>query len=338
MPAPALPKNLASEAQLALLDGLTVGVLGFGAQGAAHAANLRDSGVAVVVGLRPGQSCDRARADGFVVQGVADVARAANFLICALPDEAAPQVICNEVRPHLRAGQTIGFLHGFVVRFGLVEFPADVDVVLLAPKGQGRAVRSEFLAGRGVGALIAVHQDATGHARKTALGWAAAIGAHRTAILETTFSDECETDLFGEQAVLCGGVSELIHAAYDTLVDAGYPPELAYLECCHELKLVVDLIYEFGISGMRARISGTARYGDLTRGTRLIDEHVREKMREILNEIRTGRFAREWVSEHESGRERLSRLLAAGQAHPLEATGARVRRWLWGGKDPGTEK
>lgn len=293
---PSLP-NLAAEARVEFLADLTVAVLGFGAQGEAHALNLRDAGVRTIVAQRPGGARHAAAvAQGFVPVSIAEAAQRADLLILALPDDAAPAVFQSEIRAHLRRGQALGFVHGFNIHYRCLEPPGDVDVLLVAPKAQGRAVRSEFVAGRGVISLIAVAQDASGKARPRALGWAAALGSARSAIFETTFKDETETDLFGEQAVLCGGLTALIQAGFDTLVDAGYPAELAYFECCHEVKLIADLIYEHGIEAMRRRISSTARYGDLTRGPRVIDAHVREQMRSILEEIRSGAFAGEFLA------------------------------------------
>jgi ketol-acid reductoisomerase len=326
-------KNLASMASLDPLLGRRIAVLGFGAQGAAHALNLRDSGLDVRVGVRPGSSFEAAQAAGLTVGSVADAAAWCDVLLSGLPDEAYPEIYASEIAPHLRSGATLGFLHGFVITYRQIEPRRDCDVILLAPKGQGRAVRNEFLAGRGVGALIAVHQNPSGRAKETALAWCAGIGAHRTAIFETTFAAETETDLFGEQAVLCGGVSALIRAAYETLVEAGYPPELAYLECCHELKLVVDLVYESGIDGMRRKISQTACFGDVTRGPRVVDAHVRERMREILAEIRSGEFAREWIEEAKAGKPNLRARVEADAKHAMELTGARVRGALWGKRE-----
>ncbi|MDX2198439.1 MAG: ketol-acid reductoisomerase [Phycisphaerae bacterium] len=323
--------NLANSASFEPLRERPVAVIGCGTQGVSHAANLRDSGARVCVAQRPGGSGERrARDAGFEPLSIGEAVRQSDLLIFGLPDDATPDIYAREIHPLLRPGHTLGFLHGFVVHYGLIEIPAAVDVILCAPKGQGRAVRSEFVAGGGVGALIAVHQDASGRARQTALAWAAGIGSHRTAIFETTFRDETETDLFGEQAVLCGGVSSLVRAAFDTLVNAGYPPELAYLECCHELKLVADLIYAEGIAGMRARISSTARYGDLTRGPRVIGAATQAAMDEILSEIRSGAFAREFIKASRESALRDSANAASASAHAddFERVGRGLRELL----------
>ncbi|MFO0839901.1 MAG: ketol-acid reductoisomerase [Phycisphaerae bacterium] len=318
--------NPISGASLDALRGKTVAVLGYGAQGAAHALNLRDGGVTVVVAQRQGSPrWDQAVDAGFSPISIAQAAEQADLLIFALPDDATPAIYKSEILPHQRSGQAFGFLHGFCVHYKLLDVPTTADVVLVAPKGQGRAVRSEFVAGRGVLALIAVAQNATGHAREIALAWAAGIGAARAAIFETTFAQETETDLFGEQAVLCGGLTALVRAGFDTLVEAGYPEELAYLECCHELKLIVDLIYELGISGMRERISTTARFGDLTRGPRIIDEHARAKMREALSDIRSGTFLHEFLAQ--SGAE-APRLADEDRSQAVDIVGERLRGLL----------
>ncbi len=317
------------EARLEPLLERTVAVLGFGSQGHAHALNLRDSGVSVLVAQRPGSTrFEQARQAGFFPVSIDDAARRADLLIYALPDDAAAEIHAQQIAPHLRAGQTLGFIHGFCIHYGLITPPGDVDVVLVAPKAQGRGVRSEYEAGRGVFSLIAVRQDATGRARQTALGWAAGIGSARAGILETTFADETETDLFGEQAVLCGGLTALIHAGFETLVEAGYPPELAYFECCHEIKLLADLIHEGGPTYMRERISSTARFGDLTRGPRVVSDAVRAELRRMLDEIRNGAFTREFLADRDSGRTRSAQLMDAGRRHPLEEVGARLRRSL----------
>jgi ketol-acid reductoisomerase len=323
--------DLTGRARVTALAGKAVSVLGYGSQGQAHAQNLRDSGCRVIVAQRTGSPRHQAAvADGFQPVGVEEAA-GADLLVFALPDEVAPAVYTDEIAPVLGAGQTLGFLHGFNIHYGQIVPPHDVDVVLLAPKAQGRAVRSEYLAGRGVAALVAVHQDATGRALDTALGWAAGVGADRALVLQTTFADETETDLFGEQTVLCGGLSALLKAGFETLVEAGYPAELAYFECCHEVKLIADLIYEGGITYMRERVSNTARFGDLTRGPRVIGPAVRAAMREVLAEIRSGDFARQWLAESRQGRPGLQALTECDRRHALEAVGAELRRRLWGG-------
>ncbi len=321
--------NLAAQANVRFLNGRTVAVLGYGAQGQAHALNLRDSGCQVIVAQRPGGLHHAAAVEsGFEPVDARTAARRADILIFGLPDEAAPAVYEEQIRPELRSGQTLGFIHGFNIQYGRIGPPRGVDVVLVAPKAQGHAVRSLFLAGGGAVALVATGQDASGRAMETALGWAAGLGCHRSGILPTTFRDETETDLFGEQAVLCGGLTALIKAGFETLVEAGYPPELAYFECCHEVKLIVDLIYEGGLTYMRERISNTARFGDLTRGPRVVDEASRAAMRAILAQIRTGQFAREWLSEYEQGLPIFKTLTDNDRNHPIEVIGATLRGML----------
>jgi ketol-acid reductoisomerase len=321
----------AEEARLDPLLDKTVAILGYGTQGRAHALNLRDSKCRVVVAQRrSGTRYEDAVAAGFEPVEIPPAVETADLLILALPDEAAPEVHETQIRPYLRAGQTLGFLHGFNIHYRRITPPPDVDVVMVAPKAQGRAVRNEYVAGRGVMSLVAVHQDHTGAARRTALAWAAGIGSSRAAILETTFKDETETDLFGEQAVLCGGLTALIKAGFETLVEAGYPPELAYLECCHEVKIIADLIYESGLTAMRERISNTARFGDLTRGPRVIGRETRRAMREILEEIRSGRFADEWLAENAAGRPRFNQLTEQDREHAIEIVGRRLREMMWG--------
>jgi len=320
-----------ASARVELLRDRCVAVLGYGSQGQAHALNLRDSGCRVLVAQRADSPRFAAAVSaGFQPLELAEAVKRADLLIFGLPDDAAPRVYDAAIGPHLRRGQTLGFLHGFVIHYGLIRPPPDVDVVMVAPKAQGRGVRDEFVAGRGVPVLLAVHQDATGQARETALGWAAGIGAHRAGILETTFADETETDLFGEQAVLCGGLTALIKAAFETLVEAGYPPELAYFECCHEVKLLADLIHAGGISYMRERVSSTARFGDVTRGPRVVGEEARRAMRELLAEIRSGQFARELLEDSRRGQSRTRQLVDRDRDHPLEQVGRRLRELIWG--------
>jgi ketol-acid reductoisomerase len=304
----------------------TIAVLGYGAQGHAHALNLRDGGFDVIVAQRSGgPRWDAAVTDGFSPTSIEEAVRLADLLIVGLPDDAVPSIYEQWIRPHLRAGQALGFMHGFVIHYHLIQPTPEIDVIMVAPKAQGGGVRRAYLAGRGVMSLIAVHQDATGRARQVALGWAAGIGSARAGILETTLADETETDLFGEQAVLCGGLTALIKAGFETLVEAGYPPELAYFECCHEVKLLADLIHEHGLTGMRERISSTARFGDLTRGPRVIGPQVRRAMRDMLEEIQSGQFSREFLEDLRSDRRRARELAEQDRDHPLEVVGRRLR-------------
>lgn len=319
------------DADLSHLHDWCVAILGYGNQGTAHAKNLRDSGIDVIVGQRPGKSADRANSDGFKPVSLADATSKAKLVILALPDESAGELYLEHIAPKLHAGQTIGFVHGFNIRFEFIKPPADVDVIMIAPKGPGTLVRSLYLEGKGLPALMAIHQDASGRAKQTALAWAAGIGATRAAVVETTFACETETDLFGEQVSLCGGLTSLTKAAFDTLVEAGYEPEFAYLECVHELKQIVDLLYERGLSGMRERISNTAEYGDLTRGPNLINESVKAEMKRILADIRSGAFAKEWIAEHRAGGAKFRSLHNADVDTAYERAGRTVRSlmpWL----------
>ena len=314
------------DADLGLLSGKTVAVIGYGSQGHAHAMNLRDSGVDVVVGLRGGSgSAERARVDGLEVADVTEAASRGDVVMMLVPDELHRQVWEGEVRDGVAGGNLLMFGHGFSVHFGEVVPPADVDVAMVAPKGPGHLVRRQFTEGRGVPGLLAVHQDATGTARDLALAYAKGIGCTRAGVIETSFREETETDLFGEQAVLCGGVTELVRAGYETLVDAGYDPRLAYFECLHELKLIVDLMYEKGITGMRYSISNTAEYGDLTRGKRVIGESAREEMKRLLADIQSGEFAREWIAENRAGQENFRRLREEQANHQIEREGRELR-------------
>ena len=315
------------DADLRWLKGKTCAVIGFGAQGRAHALNLKDSGIKVVVGLYPGsKSRVRARRSGLKVLGTAEAARGADILFLALSDTQMPAIYAEQIAPHLHRGQTLLFAHGFAIHYRTIVPRRDVDVIMVAPKGLGPMVRREFLRGRGAPGLIAVHQNPSRRAKQTALAWAKGIGCTRAGVLETTFREETETDLFGEQAVLCGGTSALIRAGFDALVRAGYPPELAYFECLHELKFIVDLIHEAGIAGMRRLISDTARWGELTVGQKIIDQTVRKHMRVALREIRSGKFAREFIEEMKTGRRRYMKLLREVEKHPIEKVGVRLRR------------
>ncbi|MCC7294083.1 MAG: ketol-acid reductoisomerase [Phycisphaerales bacterium] len=320
-----------SEVDRSLLSGATVAVVGYGNQGHAHALNLRDSGVRVVVGQRPGRGFDRAAADGFQPLPVGEAVAGADWVILTLPDETAADVFARDIAPALKPRTTLGFVHGFNLRFGFIAPPPGSDVIMVAPKGPGALLRSLYAAGKGLPALAAVAQDASGRAFDRALAWADAIGSTRAGVLRTTFAEETETDLFGEQVVLCGGVSALTQAAFETLVEAGYTPEFAYLECVHELKQIVDLLYERGLTAMRDRISNTAEYGDLTRGPRVIGPEAREQMKQILEEIRSGRFAAEWLAEARGGGAKFKALHEADSATEYERAGQFVRSlmpWL----------
>jgi ketol-acid reductoisomerase len=317
------------DADQALVRSRKVAVIGYGSQGHAHSLNLRDSGVDVRVGLREGSSSRaKAEAAGLRVTTVAEAAAEADLIMILLPDTEQAGVYETEIAPHLSEGDALFFAHGFNIRFGLIQPPDGIDVGMVAPKGPGHLVRRTYTEGGGVPSLIAVSKDSSGKATELALSYADAIGATRAGVLSTTFEEETETDLFGEQVVLCGGVTALVTAGFETLVEAGYSPESAYFECLHELKLIVDLMYEQGISGMRFSVSDTAEYGDMTRGPRLIDDHVRAEMKEILAEIRDGRFAAEWVAENKAGRPRYTALRAAGREHQIEDVGAKLRAMM----------
>src|ERR671926_568337 len=314
------------DADLAKLDGKTVAILGYGSQGHAHALNLRDSGVDVVVGLRPdSSSVEKARSDGLRVESTADAASAGDAIMVLLPDERQHDVWESDIRDGVAPGNLLLFAHGFTIHYGEIDPGPEVDIGLIAPKGPGHLVRRQFVDGEGVPGLVAVHQDATGTARDLVLAYSKGIGCTRGGVIETTFREETETDLFGEQAVLCGGVSELVQAGYETLVEAGYDPRLAYFECLHELKLIVDLMYEKGLQGMRFSISNTAEYGDYTRGKRVITDETREQMRAILREIQNGDFAREWIAENRAGQENFKRMREEGAKTELETTGKELR-------------
>ncbi len=326
--------TISAEAEQAapVLEGRRIAIVGYGSQGAAHAQNLRDSGMEVRVGLRPG-SASRARAEaaGLEVSDVADAAEWADIVAVLIPDTAQPRVYRESIAPHLRPGNTLLFAHGFNVHFGAIDPDPEVDVVLVAPKSPGPMLRREYALGNGVPALVAVHQDVTGDARRKTLAYAYHLGSARAGLLETTFAEETETDLFGEQAVLCGGLTSLIQAGFETLVEAGYQPEVAYFECLHEMKLIVDLAYQGGLSGMRANVSDTAEFGDYVSGPRVIGEESRKAMREILDEIRSGAFARRWIHDSENGNPEFSRFREEGARHILEPVGLGLRRqmaWL----------
>jgi ketol-acid reductoisomerase len=314
------------DADMKGLRNKTCAVVGYGAQGHAHALNLKDSGVQVLVGLRPrSKSRTAAQKAGLEVVGVSEAARRGDVIFLALPDTEMPRIYEREIAPHLTSGKTLLFAHGFAIFYRTIVPPDDVDIIMVAPKGLGPMVRREFVAGRGVPGLIAVHQDVSGRAKKTALAWAKGIGCTRAGVIETTFRDETETDLFGEQAVLCGGVSALVRLGFETLVEAGYPAELAYFECLHELKFIVDLMHQQGISGMRARISTTAKWGDVTVGPKIVDRGVQKRMRAALKDIRSGKFAKEWIRETNTGQKRYRALLQDAEKHPIEKVGKRLR-------------
>jgi ketol-acid reductoisomerase len=315
-----------NDADLSQLDGKTVAILGYGSQGHAHALNLHESGVDVVVGLREGSaSVAKAKADGLEVASVAEAASRGDVVMILLPDEQQAKIWESDIKDGIAPGNLLLFAHGFSIHFDQIDPGPGVDVAMVAPKGPGHLVRRQFTEGAGVPGLMAIHQDATGNARDLALAYAKGIGCTRGGVIETTFKDETETDLFGEQAVLCGGVSELVQAGYETLVDAGYDPRLAYFECLHELKLIVDLIYEKGITGMRYSISNTAEYGDLTRGKRIVTDETRAAMKEILGEIQSGQFAREWIAENNAGQENFQRMREEQAGKQIEREGKELR-------------
>jgi ketol-acid reductoisomerase len=311
------------------LQGKTAAIIGYGSQGHAHALNLRDSGVSVVVGL-PASSRSRAKAEnaGLTVLTPAEAAARADFIMILVPDHIQADLYKSDIAPSMKPGKTLMFAHGFNIHFGFIQPPAGVDVSMVAPKAPGHRVREVFLEGQGVPALVAVAQDASGNALRNALAYALALGSLKAGVIETTFREETESDLFGEQTVLCGGVSELIKAGFETLVEAGYAPEIAYFECLHELKLIVDLIYEGGLSYMRYSVSDTAEYGDYTRGPRIIDSRTREEMRKILAEIQSGAFAKEWMDENRGGRQKFLAMREAAQKHQIEVVGAELRQMM----------
>jgi ketol-acid reductoisomerase len=317
------------DADLSIIQGKTVAIVGYGSQGHAHANNLKDSGVNVIVALRPGSaSAVKAENAGLTVKSVADAAAEADVVMVLAPDEHQAAIYRDELAPNMKSGAAMAFAHGFNIHFNAIVPREDLDVIMIAPKAPGHTVRSEFVRGGGIPDLIAVFQNSTGQARDIALSYASAIGGGRTGIIETTFKDETETDLFGEQAVLCGGTTALVQAGFETLVEAGYAPEMAYFECLHELKLIVDLMYEGGIANMRYSISNTAEYGDLTRGPRVVTEETKNEMRRILKEIQNGEFAREFIAENQTGQITLQAKRRIDREHEIEKTGAKLRSMM----------
>jgi ketol-acid reductoisomerase len=317
------------DADPAALEGKTIAVIGYGSQGHAHALNLHDSGLKVVVGLqRTSRRWNKVTEDGLQVMEVADAVKAADVIMILVPDELQGSLYRDKIMPYLGKGKALAFAHGFNIHFGQIDPPEDVDVFMVAPKGPGHLVRRMYKSGVGVPGLLAIYRDASGRCREIGMAYAKALGATKAGVIETTFAEETETDLFGEQAVLCGGVTALIQAGFETLVEAGYQPEIAYFECLHELKLIVDLIYEGGIGRMRYSVSNTAEFGDLTRGPRIVNEDTKDEMREILAEIRTGEFAREWILENAAGRPVFKALERLGAEHPIEAVGKQLRSMM----------
>jgi ketol-acid reductoisomerase len=323
------------DAKLSILKKKKLAVIGYGSQGHAHANNLKDSGMDVTIGVRKGGSWDKAKKAGFKVMTPADAAKKCDVIMMLLPDETMGDIYNAEIGPNLTKGSYVGFAHGFNIHFGQIVPPDNINVFMTAPKGPGHLVRSEYLKGMGVPCLIAVHQNPSKNAKGIAIAYASAIGGGRAGIIETNFREETETDLFGEQAVLCGGLTSLIQAGYETLVEAGYTPEMAYFECLHEVKLIVDLIYEGGISTMRYSISNTAQFGDLTRGPRIITRKTKKEMKRILDEIQSGNFAKEWLLECKAGKPSFNALTRRGEEHPIEEVGRKLRAmmpWLKKGK------
>lgn len=308
-----------------VLEGKKIAVIGYGSQGHAHAQNLRDSGYEVVIGLRAGKSQEKAEEDGFTVHPVDEAVKQANVVMILLPDEKQQQVYEASIKPNLKAGDALAFAHGFNIHFSQIVPPSDVDVFLVAPKGPGHLVRRTYEEGAGVPALYGIQQDVTGNARDIALAYASAIGAARAGVLETTFQEETETDLFGEQAVLCGGVTSLIKAGFETLTEAGYQPEVAYFECLHEMKLIVDLLYEGGLENMRYSISDTAQWGDFVSGPRVVNEETKARMKEILTDVQNGAFAKGWILENQAGRPQFNAINQAENKHPIEVVGRELR-------------
>ena len=329
------------DADMSVLKGKKIVIVGYGSQGHAHANNLKESGMDVTIAQRKGAGWDKAVAAGFPVLTVAEAAKIADIIMILLPDELQGDVYKNEIAPNMKKGVSLAFAHGFNIHFGQIVPPADACVFMVAPKGPGHLVRAEYARGGGVPCLIAIHQDASGKAKDLALAYASGVGGGRAGIIETTFKEETETDLFGEQVVLCGGLTALIQAGYETLVEAGYSPEMAYFECLHEVKLIVDLIHEGGIANMRYSISNTAQYGDLTRGPRIITEETKKEMKKILGEIQDGAFARDWMLECKVNKPVFTALMNKGKAHSIEEVGAKLRAmmpWLKKGKLVDTSK
>ncbi len=325
-----MPKRFyEKDGSLARLEEKTIAIIGYGSQGHAHALNLRDSGLNVVVGLHAGsKSKAKAEAAGLEVLSVSDAAKSGDFIMLLMPDHVQGEIYRKDIAPHMKKGKTLMFAHGFNIHFGEIKPPAEIDVSMIAPKAPGHRVRELFIEGVGVPALVAIAQDASGHALEDALAYAQALGCLKAGVIETSFREETESDLFGEQAVLCGGVSELIRAGFETLVEAGYAPEIAYFECLHELKLIVDLIYEGGLGYMRYSISDTAEYGDYTRGPRIVTDETRSEMKKILSEIQSGEFARTWLEENRTGRKKFLAMREAAKDQPIERVGAELRSMM----------
>jgi ketol-acid reductoisomerase len=329
------------DCDVSIIKNRKVAIIGYGSQGHAHALNLKESGVPVVVGLREGSSsAAKAEAAGLTVKSISDAAKWADVIMLTMPDTEQKATYDADIKRHMKAGKALAFAHGFNIRFKRIRPPKGVDIIMIAPKGPGHLVRRTYTEGGGVPCLIAVEQDATGNAKSVALSYASAIGGGRAGIIETTFSEETETDLFGEQVVLCGGLTSLVQAGFETLVEAGYQPEMAYFECLHEVKLIVDLMYEEGIAGMRYSISDTAEYGDVTRGPRIVTPATKKMMQKILKEIQSGKFAKEWIAESESGRNNFNALRKAGADHQIESVGKNLRSmmpWISAGKQKVSE-
>ena len=329
------------DCDVSIIKNRKVAIIGYGSQGHAHALNLKESGVPVVVGLREGSSsAAKAEAAGLTVKSISDAAKWADVIMLTMPDTEQKATYDADIKRYMKAGKALAFAHGFNIRFKRIRPPKGVDIIMIAPKGPGHLVRRTYTEGGGVPCLIAVEQDATGNAKSVALSYASAIGGGRAGIIETTFSEETETDLFGEQVVLCGGLTSLVQAGFETLVEAGYQPEMAYFECLHEVKLIVDLMYEEGIAGMRYSISDTAEYGDVTRGPRIVTPATKKMMQKILKEIQSGKFAKEWIAESESGRNNFNALRKAGADHQIESVGKNLRSmmpWISSGKQKVSE-